>query len=211
VKLLVDAGAKSASVEEEKRMFERYTRDADADMLYYLFSNGVFESLEIGDILYALHYFASSCKGNSLPIMRICIHRAISRYADLDQFITSIDYEGNTLLHSAVKGLGYDRRIPMVRMLIDYGADVLQTDRTGHTPEECARMRDSVYSTPGSKKLIAILEEARIFQEKLRLDKCVAFSMGHHPRLGSESTMTRLDPALLRQICELILLTDPID
>ena len=44
-------------------------------------------------------------------------------------------------------------------------------------------------------------------QAKPELDrqKCVAFAMGHHVRLGSTSYVTQLEPELIRAICGLVI------
>ena len=64
------------------------------------------------------------------------------------------------------------------------------------------------------KKSIQFFKDHRVkirnkiieLEAKPELDrqKCVAFAMGHHKRLGTTSYITHLDPALVRMICELV-------
>ena len=91
-------------------------------------------------------------------------------------------------------GYDYDRspRAPVVKLLLAYGANVLLTDELGRTPAYLAR--ESADQDP---EVQDILEQAT-----LNLQKLESFAMGHHPRLGSASMMNRVDPEVLRMICE---------
>jgi hypothetical protein len=213
VKLLVDAGAKAASTYEEKGMFRGYIVNAEADTLQYLFNGGIFDSLEIGDLVEDLHCIVRTCKRDAVQIVRICIDRALDKGANLHEIITT-DEGGYSLLHCAVIGGGGGDggiRIAMVQMLIHYGADVLQKSHSGETAEQYAIGRHRIFTKDGPRKimwvkLVAVLEAERLKREKLVLDKSLAFAMGNHDRLGSESMLTGLDPDLIREIRELSLL-----
>jgi hypothetical protein len=206
VKLLIDAGAKFASVAEEKLTFDSYIRGIDAApcMLQYLFTNGVFESLEIEDIVDAAAGIILRGRYNSLYLLRVCIGRAIAIGADRHEFISNTVH-GQTMLHSAVSG-GLEGRwqVEMVQELIDRGADVLRKDDRGYTAEERAILI-SPQRPRHCIEVIAMLKTERLKQEKLALDKCVAFSMGHHERLGIEAMNNTFEPEIVRRICELTL------
>jgi ankyrin repeat protein len=202
VKLLVEAGAKAANTYEEKGMFRGYIVNAEADTLQYLFNEGIFDSLEIGDLLEDLHYIVRTCKRDAVQIVRICIDRALDKGANLHEIITT-DEGGYSLLHCAVIGDGGggdgDIRIAMVQMLIHYGADVLQKSHSGETAEQYAIGRHRIFTKDGPRKFMWVKLVAV-------LDKSLAFAMGNHDRLGSESMLTGLDPELVRVIRELSLL-----
>jgi hydroxypyruvate isomerase len=61
--------------------------------------------------------------------------------------------------------------------------------------DHCAKLECKVVA------LKEIIRKVRVKQEQRR-KKCIAFAMGHHKRLGSDSMMARLEPEVLRMILE---------
>ena len=92
--------------------------------------------------------------------------------------------QGNTMLHNAV----LNRNDSCVLSLIRHRADISTKNLFGHTALDLARHFHHH----------AI--EAIVSAEELARDKCVAFAMGHHARLGKESIMARVDPEVLRMV-----------
>ena len=80
--------------------------------------------------------------------------------------------------------------IAVVRLLIQHGFNVLETGGLRDTARDVAE-------SYGHLELIRILEES-----ELKLEKCVAFAMSHHARIGSESMPSALDPEVLRMIIQ---------
>ena len=92
------------------------------------------------------------------------------------------------MLHMAARS-GY---FECVQHLIQFKADVSATDDHGRNAIYYA-MQHSHYA------VAEVLEEETITREK-----CVAFAMGHHQRLGVASAMSEFDPELLRMVLECV-------
>lgn len=93
---------------------------------------------------------------------------------------------GNTLLHTAVT----QDRHACVLALVRHRADISIKNVLGQTALDLARTR-------GNDEIVAIIET-----EQLARNKCIAFAMGHHLRIGSNSMMKRFDPEVLRMVLE---------
>ena len=89
-------------------------------------------------------------------------------------------------MHNVVNGNGSHRRPSMIQHLILCGANTLQEDTQGNTPEQCAKLYAPI-DRPGQTNLIAILEKVRITRECY-----LAFSMGIHPTIGRDSVVNGL-------------------
>jgi hypothetical protein len=110
----------------------------------------------------------------------------------------------NTVLYTAF----FNKNEAMVRFLLDSGADFLEA----HGPPEVALTelaRIRLGNTPPESLNFEIntrmyemfrLEPQR--REELRLARCVAFAMGHHPRLGEVSGVLNFDAGVVRMIIE---------
>jgi ankyrin repeat protein len=103
------------------------------------------------------------------------------RYGADTDALTNAAY---TPLHYAVE---YDRPCA-VAILLSAGADPHCQNKWGETPMQLAtgRIRDM---------LIAFEAEMELLKEK-----CVAFAMGHHSRLGNGTSVQQLDPDVMRCI-----------
>jgi hypothetical protein len=80
----------------------------------------------------------------------------------------------------------------LARLLVDKGVDVEPRNLRGQTPAYLANGRRHL-------RIVAMLK-AKV--EATRRAKCVAFAMGHHPRLGAGSWVQRLDPEVVRMVLE---------
>jgi ankyrin repeat protein len=206
VRLLIDAGAKARDVDEAYRMCYQCQTNNDVHMLHCLLNRGAVDILTGPDVAY---FMLGLCHGVvTADLLRVCLEFVASRRDYLSNVLAYTDYNGQTMLHIAVcsfdptnaaqrrslwdvlRSYGHSRRAPVVKLLIEFGANVLQTDNAGHTPAYLAK--ESMYPDPEVKD---ILEEALLDIKKLE-----AFSMGSHPRLGDASMMRRIDPEVLRMI-----------
>jgi hypothetical protein len=112
----------------------------------------------------------------------------------------------------------------MIRVLLDYGADIERFGPIHHggrqlsftalslkNVNDAEAVEASYAAMDGAGTLLPLFtqvyqmflaEPAR--REALRLAKCEAFVMGHHERLGAESRIVDLDAGVLRMIVERI-------
>jgi ankyrin repeat protein len=111
-------------------------------------------------------------------ILRLLLHRGANA--------NSTDSTGTSVLHYCAS----HTRCDCIAALLYFNANIDAKNILGHTPLEVARHLHNDSATP-------LLEAAQ--HEK---NKCVAFAMGNHIRLGKESTMRRCDPEILRMILE---------
>jgi ankyrin repeat protein len=100
--------------------------------------------------------------------------------------VNCVNSFGESLLHIAVSA-GSE---VCVLVLINFKANVTVTDNEGITPLILATMNEN-------HAVVEILE-----LEESKRDKCAAFAMGHHKRLGTTSLIARLDPEVLRTVLE---------
>jgi hypothetical protein len=208
VRLLIDAGAKARNATEAYSMCYQCQTNNDVEMLRCLLNRGAVDILPGPDVAY---FMLGLCHGVvTVDLLRVCLEFVASRRDYLSKVLAYTDDNGQTMLHMAVCSYdstnrcstchvhaprvrgGYDhsRRAPVVKLLIEFGANVLKTDNAGHTPAYLAK--ESMDPDPEVKD---ILEEALLDIKKLE-----AFSMGSHPRLGDASMMRRIDPEVLRMI-----------
>jgi ankyrin repeat protein len=94
----------------------------------------------------------------------------------------SVGLMGLRLLHMASK----TGSVEIVTHLIHFKADVSSTDDINNTALYYAKLFQQT-------EVVKIIEEAELSREK-----CVAFAMGHHKRLGVSSLMFNIDPEVLR-------------
>jgi len=80
--------------------------------------------------------------------------------------------------------------IPMVRILIDFGADLAAQDAKGRTAYDIAKEK-------GNRAVITIMED-----EMHR--RHMAFAMGEHERVGHMSLISSLKPELVTMILQLV-------
>jgi ankyrin repeat protein len=206
VRLLIDAGAKARNATEAYSMCYQCQTNNDVEMLRCLLNRGAVDILPGPDVAY---FMLGLChEVVTVDLLRVCLEFVASRRDYLSKVLAYTDYNGKTMLHMAVcsfeptniaqrrslwdllRSYGHSRRAPVVKLLIEFGANVLQTDNAGHTPAYLAK--DLMYPDP---EVNDILEEALLDIKKLE-----AFSMGSHPRLGDASMMRRIDPEVLRMI-----------
>ena len=188
-------------------MFNLSLRHLDVDMLHNLFTSGVLDTIDESSFNEAMYeiakssiYMGASYVDDVLHLMRMCIHQAVARGYDLPRLLNTPDLfsRTRTLLHHAATSACIYLRVPLVQMLVDYGADVSRRDREGHTAEDLARLQQNLELNIDGP-VVAILEK-----ERLRYENAVAFAMGYHDHLGHASVVNRLDADNLRVICELV-------
>jgi hypothetical protein len=201
VRSIVKSGAKTKNTAEEIIIFNLYIKYyfQRPTLLKYLLFHRVFESLTIYDFTNALHEIAAICQENSLGVMQVCIGHMIKVRMDVRQVISHKDHNGDSIIHNVVNGTGADRRPAMIQQLIRWGANVLQQDIKGDTPEQCAK-NDGLCPQvlmPGQHYLITILEEKRHNIEEIARERRQAFSMAWHERLGRDSNVNGIDPDLI--------------
>jgi hypothetical protein len=206
VKLLLDAGATATIHGSAIALFRYCVRNFNADILHSLFEKGVLDTVdesrfrtEIYSIAKSSIYFGERYVEDYLHLMEVCIHHAVyKRGYELSWLLNDPLYaDRRTLLHHAAMSACIYLRVPLVQMLIDYGADVSRRDHNGHTAEDLARLQPNLELNINGL-VIAILEKARIRAEIL-----LAFAMGCHDRLGYESVVKGIDTDNLRVICQL--------
>ena len=207
VKLLLDAGATASIHGTAIAMFNLSLRQMDVGMLHNLFTSGVLDTIDESSFNEAMYeiakssiYMGASYVDDVLHLMRMCIHQAVARGYDLPRLLNTPDLfsRTRTLLHHAATSACIYLRVPLVQMLVDYGADVSRRDRDGHTAEDLARLQQNLELNIDGP-VVAILEK-----ERLRYENAVAFAMGYHDHLGHASVVNRLDADNLRVICELV-------
>jgi hypothetical protein len=186
VRLLIDAGAKARDVDEAYRMCYQCQTNNDVHMLHCLLNRGAVDMLKGQDVAYFM--LGLSRIYGSVDLLRVCLEFVASSRDYLSNVLAYTDYNGQTMLHMAVCSV--DAQV--VKLLIAFGANVLQTDNAGHTPAYLAN--ESMYSDP---EVNNILKKALLDIKKLE-----AFAMGSHPRLGDASMTKRIDPEVLRMIHE---------
>jgi ankyrin repeat protein len=103
--------------------------------------------------------------------------------------VHSTNNDGCTALHLATI-YGGDGYPDVVRVLIEHGADVLAQDEYGFTPFSRSKANTPTW--------------ALLKKEVVTRDKCFAFAMGHHKRLGVGSMIANLDPELLRMLLKFV-------
>lgn len=84
----------------------------------------------------------------------------------------------------------YRGRVDIVRMLLNNKANVMTKTSEGFKLRDFAR---------GNKEM-----EDLISDEEMKLSKMLSFSMSHHPRLGTGSMASALDPEVLRMVLALV-------
>jgi ankyrin repeat protein len=105
--------------------------------------------------------------------------------ADISAKTTQVGayYEYTPLHLAAEKG-----HTAAAQMLIDRGADVLTAAPDGNTPEDVA-------IAAGHLQTAAVINAGA-----LRRDMCMAFAMGHHPRIGEASRVLPLEIGVVKMI-----------
>jgi ankyrin repeat protein len=129
------------------------------------------------------------------PLMRAIVRQYIPEVrllllAGADPNIVGND--GCTQLHRAAKG----GLVEIVRLLIEHRADLQTRTPDGRTALQIATTRE--YHV-----IMGMLETEAVVRAVAR-DKCVAFVMGLHKRLGSESAVNSLSPELVRDVVTLV-------
>jgi hypothetical protein len=134
--------------------------------------------------------------------------------ADVDDFNFREHEVYKTFYETALYTAWVRENEQMIRVLLDYGAD---TENFGPIPHAGGQISFTALSLKnvndagvGHPKFqmytrireMFLAEPAR--REALRLAKCEAFAMGHHPRLGAESRIVNLDDGVVRMIVERI-------
>jgi hypothetical protein len=94
---------------------------------------------------------------------------------------------GESPLHNAAF-YGY---APVVAVLLEHGASLLLRTRADLTAQGMALASQVCDS---HQEVLEVLEAA------MNRDKCMAFAMGLHPRLGANSLVLALDPEMLRMV-----------
>jgi hypothetical protein len=105
--------------------------------------------------------------------------------------------------------------VPMIRVLLDYGADIEKSfgpigDGGLQTSFTALSLQNVNDAGPGHPNLPMYTRIYEMFvaepgrREALRLSKCEAFAMGHHERLGADSRIVNLDAGVVRMIVERI-------
>jgi hypothetical protein len=107
----------------------------------------------------------------------------LQKGADVNQ----ANERGETPIHNAAF-YGY---APVVTVLLEHGASLLLRTRADLTAQGMAL---AAQSGDSHQEVLEVLEAA------MNRDKCTAFAMGLHPRLGVNSLVLMLDPAMLRMV-----------
>ena len=117
----------------------------------------------------------------------------VLRLIDGGADVKSKDWDGWTALHVAA----FKDHEPVVRILLDAGADLAALDRSGQTPEDRAP-----YAQVGPQAaLVRGVQVKALLRDRWRA-RHVAFAMGLHPRLGDGSgcLMQALDLEVVRMV-----------
>lgn len=111
-----------------------------------------------------------------------CVEQLLLHGAD----VNAEDNQGLSVLFLAVaRG-----KVEIIRQLLQNKANVMALDSRGY------KLRDYV---DGNEEVGKVLDE-----EETKLDKMLAFSMSHHPRLGAGSMAHSFDPEVLKMILMLV-------
>jgi hypothetical protein len=105
--------------------------------------------------------------------------------------VSARNNKGGTPLHYAARQGHFET----LRFLLHTGANLQLINNDGWTPEDLAR----VYSHP---QIVVMLQAEALRREEVRMTQCVAFSMGHHERLGAGSRVQWLDAGVVRMVLE---------
>lgn len=204
-KKLIAAGAKARDAAEAREIVLKCESTVGAEILAYIFEYDALPSLVGGIEPYMLRV-AGMYDNFTADFLRVCIEAAIAADVDLSEVLNRRGYQGRTMLHLAVSsydgqnrcgacgvrkprirgGINRSKRVPVVQLLIKYGANITLTDNAGHTPLDLAKISDDP-----DPEVEDILIEAKTMQEK-----CEAFALG----ANSGSIMGRLDPEMLGMI-----------
>jgi ankyrin repeat protein len=207
VKLLLKYGATATPHGTAISLFNLSVMHINPDMLYCLFTSGVLDALDESIFHEAMYkiakssiYYGESYVDELLHLMSLCITQAVKRGYKLSRMLNTPDRFSRTraLLHHAATSACIYLRVPLVQMLVDYGADVSHRDRDGHTAEDLAR------SEPNLEPNIDGLVVAILEKERIRTENLFAFAMGYHDRLGHASVVGGLDEEHIRVICQLV-------
>ena len=150
VNLLVDAGVSATDTDDARSMLALCTSNDSVKMLDCLFKNGVLDSLKFEDVACSMHLMASN---GSHELLRICLEHAVENEADIARLLAHTDPDGKTLLLNAVTSQD-PVNVLTVKMLVEHGANVLQTDPRGQTAVDLVKCKPGA----SNQQVIAILE-----------------------------------------------------
>jgi hypothetical protein len=210
IELMISHGARAKNISEEILMFHRHIHYSNPTLLQYLFDNKVFESLEANDFAQQLKSLAVQCQPYAVDMFRVCLARGLHVGNTLNELISIVDDNGDSLLHQVVRGAGhynfgrppnYGIRPLMIQELIMHGANVLKKNVLGRTPEQLAILQNEPWRrTPDTIEMIPVLKRERDRLDMIQEQRRIAFAMGMHDRLGDRSKLKWLDEDLLRLI-----------
>ena len=78
---------------------------------------------------------------------------------------------------------------------IDFKIDTFTVDIINQTALSYGRYFLKIENNANNTEIVRLIE-----QEQMTLQKCVAFAMGHHKRLGVVSIVVQLQPEVLRMV-----------
>ena len=112
----------------------------------------------------------------------------LSRLLEYGANVNSSDSAGTSLLHHAAS----HNYVDCIKGLLKFHVNISAKNIMGHTALDVARHLHN-------ESVVLLLEE-----EQVEKEKCVAFAMGHHERLGKQSIMKSFDPEVMRMVLELV-------
>jgi ankyrin repeat protein len=216
LQLLIDAGVRKPQHSEALELLDACGRhqfpsaspyrcleikcEHQVTKLGYLFQKKFLETIPFDDLMSYTHQLVLSGSVRDMDLFPVYKDHAIAIGCELSRFIShAFSLHGHSMLHNAVNSRGCER-VWFVRLLISYGADVLQKDRSGFTPRHLAMLRRDIHPQEReiTDQVVAILRE-----EEDRCNRRTAVAMALHGRLGTGSRLNELEPEHVRQICDL--------